>query len=116
MPTLNYAKETTTTTGTGTYSLGGAVSPFASFVARATDDVGGTSPWSNIFYVVTDNAGVFEFGEGTLTDAGTDTLTRAVIHASSNGGARVYKRLRNNNANAVAGRIDTDDRRGFCHN
>jgi hypothetical protein len=89
MPTLNYAKETTTTTGTGTYSLAGAASPFASFVARATDDVGGSSPWSNIFYVCTDNAGTFEFGQGTLTDAGTDTLTRGTIHASSNGGAAV---------------------------
>jgi hypothetical protein len=89
MPVLNYAKETTSTSGTGTYTLDGAVSPFSSFVARASADIGGSSPWSTVFYVCTDNSTNWEFGDGVLTDAASDTLTRATIHASSNAGAAV---------------------------
>jgi hypothetical protein len=89
MPLLNYAKETTNTSGAGTYTLAGAVSPFSSFVARAAEDIGGSSPWSQVFYVCTDNSGNWEFGDGLLTDAASDTITRSTIHASSNSGAAV---------------------------
>lgn len=89
MPLLNHSFETTNTSGTGTYSLAGAVSPFDTFVSRAGEDIGGSSPWSGVYYVCTDNSGAWEFGSGVLTDAGTDTLSRATIHASSNAGAAV---------------------------
>lgn len=87
--TLNYAKETTNTSSTGAYTLQGAVAPFSSFTTRAAADLGGSSPWSAVSYVVTDNSGAWEFGEGILTAGGSDTLTRSIIHASSNGGIEV---------------------------
>jgi hypothetical protein len=91
MALLNHAFETTNTSGTGTYTLAGAVSPFDTFVSRAGEDIGGSSPWSGVYYVCTDNSGAWEFGSGVLTDAGggTHTQTRADIHASSNAGAAV---------------------------
>ena len=89
MALLNHAFETTNTSGTGTYSLAGLVSPFDTFVSRAGEDIGGSSPWSGVYYVCTDNSGAWEFGSGVLTDAATDTLSRATIHASSNAGAAV---------------------------
>jgi hypothetical protein len=87
---LNHAKETTNTQGPSTdYSLLGAVSPFSSFVTRAAEDLGGSSPWSAVAYMCTDNAGNWEMGEGLLSDLATDTLSRATILASSNAGAAV---------------------------
>jgi hypothetical protein len=89
---LNMAKEQTIASfsGTGTISLNGAVSPFSTFVARATDELPGSSPWSGIGFVITDNAGNWEIhNDGVLTDAATDTLTRPTPAASSNAGALV---------------------------
>ncbi len=73
-------KETTTTTGTGTYTLAGAVTGFRAF----------TSAFSNadvIEYAVTDGTN-WEVGYGTFTSSGT-TLSRTSIRASSNAGAAV---------------------------
>ena len=73
-------KETTTTTGTGTYTLAGAVVGFQAF----------TDAFSNatsVEYAVTDGTD-WEVGYGTFTTAGT-TLTRASIRASSNADAAV---------------------------
>jgi hypothetical protein len=67
-------KETTTTTGTGTYTLGGAVAGFQSFAI-----VGDTN---TTYYAITDGTS-WEVGVGTYTSSGT-TLARTTILASSN--------------------------------
>lgn len=74
-------KETTTTTGTGTYSLAGAETGFQTFVAGA-----GTG--AVVCYCVTDDTN-WEVGYGTVTDATPDTLSRTSILDSSNSGAAV---------------------------
>ena len=68
-------KETTTTTGTGTYTLAGAVSGFETFTANLSNS-------DTTYYVCTDNTD-FEVGLGTFTSSGT-TLSRDTILASSN--------------------------------
>ena len=68
-------KETTTTTGTGTYTLAGAVTGFETFTANL--DNGDTT-----YYCCTDNTD-FEIGIGTFTSSGT-TLARTTILSSSN--------------------------------
>jgi hypothetical protein len=68
-------KETTTTTGTGTYNLGGAVTGFETFTANLSD--GDTT-----YYACSDGTD-FEVGLGTFTASGT-TLARTTILASSN--------------------------------
>jgi hypothetical protein len=74
-------KETTTTTGTGSYTLAGAVANFRAFssVCANTDTVN---------YAAVDNAGAgWEVGLGTWSTGGT--LARTTIYASSNGGSAV---------------------------
>jgi len=73
-------KETTATSGTGTYTLGGAVTGFETFTANLSD--GDTT-----YYACTDNTD-FEIGLGTFTTSGT-TLARTTILASSNSGSAV---------------------------
>ena len=73
-------KETTATSGTGTYTLGGAVTGFETFTANLSD--GDTTD-----YACTDNTD-FEVGLGTFTTSGT-TLARTTILASSNSGSAV---------------------------
>jgi len=72
-------KETTTTTGTGTYTLAGAVGGFESF-----NEVG---DGNTTFYSCTDGTD-FEIGIGTYTASGT-TLARTTILQSSNSDAAV---------------------------
>ena len=67
-------KETTTTTGTGTYTLAGAVTGFESF--------GSVGNGNTTFYCCTDGSD-FEVGVGTYTASGT-TLARTTILQSSN--------------------------------
>lgn len=74
-------KETSTTTGTGTYDLAGAVSGFRTFVAGI-----GTG---NKCHYVAEMGSDYEFGIGTVTDATPDTLARTVVLGSSNAGAAV---------------------------
>jgi hypothetical protein len=74
-------KETTTTTGTGTYSLAGAETGYQSFV----DGIGDTKTTT---YCCTDGTD-WEVGIGTVTDASPDTLSRATILSSSNSGSEV---------------------------
>ena len=73
-------KETTNTSGTGTYTLAGAVTGFETFTANLSD--GDTT-----YYACTDNTD-FEIGLGTFTTSGT-TLARTTILASSNSGSAV---------------------------
>ena len=74
-------KETTTTTGTGTFNLAGAVSGFKSFDSVMTNNGVDTT-----YYCCTDNTN-FEIGIGTFNDNGgsADTLTRDTVLASSTG-------------------------------
>lgn len=73
--------ETTTTTGTGTYDLAGAIPGFQAFVSRVTSG-------NTVEYCCA--AGTdFEIGIGTFTDATPDNLARTTILASSNGDAAV---------------------------
>jgi len=74
-------KEITTTTGTGTLSLGGAVGQFQTFVA-------GVGTTNTTYYAIEDaNGTAWEVGLGTVTDASPDTLSRSTILASSTGSA-----------------------------
>ena len=76
-------KESSTTTGTGTFNLAGVVSGFEGFVAGI-----GTT---NTTYYTIFNQGTteWEVGLGTVTDAATDPLSRDTIISSSNGDAAV---------------------------
>ena len=74
-------KETSTTAGTGTLTLAGAVSGFQSFAAVGN---GNTT-----YYAIADSiTGDWEVGIGTYTSSGT-TLSRTTVLSSSNGGALV---------------------------
>jgi hypothetical protein len=74
-------KETSTTTGTGTLTLGGAASGFQSFSVIGDGN--------STYYAVVDAAtGAWEVGIGTYTSSGT-TLSRDVILESSNSGSAV---------------------------
>jgi hypothetical protein len=75
-------KETSTTTGTGTFDLAGAVSGFESFVA-------GIGNSNTTYYSIVNENGEFEVGLGTVTDAATDTLSRDTIISSSNSDSAV---------------------------
>ena len=71
-------RETTTTTGTGTYSLDGTIAGFQSFVTAIGD--GNTTYYA----VVNRSANEWELGIGTVADATPDTLARTTVISSSN--------------------------------
>jgi hypothetical protein len=74
-------KETSTTTGTGTFTLAGASTGFQSFSVIGN---GNTT-----FYTIVDSAaGTWEVGIGTYTSSGT-TLSRDTVLESSNSGSKV---------------------------
>ena len=76
-------KENSTTEGTGTFNLNGAVTGFEDFVAGIGD--------ANTTYYAIFNQGTteWEVGLGTVTDAATDTLARTTIITSSNSDSAV---------------------------
>jgi len=76
-------KETSTTTGTGTFSLAGAETGFETFVSGV--GTGNTTYYS----IVLDGTNEFEVGIGTVTDATPDTLSRDTVISSSNSDALV---------------------------
>ena len=78
------AAETSTTTGTGTYNLSGAILGWRTIVAAC-----GTN--KTVDYFVRDSLGTadYEIGRGVITDSSPDTLTRVTIYASSNSGSAV---------------------------
>ena len=71
-------KESSTTTGVGTFDLDGVVSGFEGFVAGIGD---GNTTYYTIFNQGTTN---WEVGVGTVTDATPDTLSRATVLSCSN--------------------------------
>jgi hypothetical protein len=73
-------RETTTTTGTGTYTLAGAVGGYQSFASAASDA-------DTVYYAVTNDTD-WEIGIGTLGGSGT-TLARTTILQSSNSDSAV---------------------------
>ena len=74
-------KETSTTAGTGTLTLAGAVSGFQSFAA--------VGDGNTTYYAIADSVtGAWEVGIGTYTSSGT-TLSRTTVLSSSNGGSLV---------------------------
>ena len=76
-------KETSTTTGTGTFSLAGAETGFETFVS-------GVGNGNTTYYAIShDGTNEWEVGVGTVTDAATDTLSRDTIISSSNSDAAV---------------------------
>ena len=80
MPLLaDRVQETTTTGGTGTITLAGAVTGYRTFNATFTNgDV--------VYYTIDDGLGNWEVGYGTV---GTGTLTRSTVLDSSNSGSLV---------------------------
>lgn len=72
-------KETSTTTGLGSYDLNGAATNFDTFVV-------GVGNGNRCVYYAVDSAGAgWEYGIGTVTDGSPDTLSRDTILASSTG-------------------------------
>tara|TARA_B100000767_G_C19525163_1_gene434177 strand:+ start:339 stop:725 length:387 start_codon:yes stop_codon:yes gene_type:complete len=72
-------KETSTTTGTGTLNLAGAVTGFVTFVSGIGNS---NTTYYAIFEQGTNN---FEIGIGTVTDATPDTLARTTVLNNSAG-------------------------------
>jgi len=73
-------KETSTTTGTGTFDLDGAVTGFETFVA-------GIATTNTTYYCIAHQTeDEWEVGLGTVTDASPDTLSRSVISSSNSDG------------------------------
>lgn len=73
--------ETSTTTGTGTLNLAGAVTGFRSFITAV-----GTG--KKVPYIMDDNTN-WEVGIGTVTSGSPSTLSRTTVLASSNSNALV---------------------------
>lgn len=77
----NLARVTSATTGTGTLTLGSAVSGFLTFA-----DAGVTNS-EVVTYAIRDGSNS-EIGRGTYTSAGT-TLSRDTVYESTNAGAKI---------------------------
>ena len=72
-------KETTTTTGQGTISLGGAATGFETFVTGIGDT-------NTTYYIIAhESDGTWEIGIGTVADASPDTLARTTVIDTSAG-------------------------------
>jgi hypothetical protein len=81
---MHYAdrvQETTTTAGTGTVSLGGAVSGYRAFSSVFADQ-------TFVSYCLVDGV-AWEVGIGLLTTGTPWTLTRLVVNASTNANAAI---------------------------
>ena len=76
-------KESSTTTGTGTFDLDGVVSGFEGFVA-------GIGTGNTTYYTIFNQGTTeWEVGRGTVTDATPDTLARTAVISSSNSDSAV---------------------------
>ena len=76
-------RETTTTGGTGTIDLGGAVSGFETFASNLSNS-------DTTYYAIVDSTnGTFEVGLGTFSTGSPNTLARTTPIASSNSNSKV---------------------------
>lgn len=82
----DFVVETCATTGTGTFSLGGAQGNYKRFRDKMLTG-------ARVLYVAKTVSGSptqkFEYGRGVLTTGTPDTLTRATVFGSSNSGSKV---------------------------
>ena len=72
-------RETSTTSGTGTLNLAGAVTGFQTFVAG----IGNSN--TTYYAIFEEGTNLFEIGLGTVTDATPDTLARDTVLSNSSG-------------------------------
>jgi len=72
-------RETSTTSGTGTLNLAGAVTGFRTFV----DGIGNSN--TTYYAIFEEGTNSFEVGLGTVTDATPDTLARTTVLSNSSG-------------------------------
>ena len=72
-------RETSTTAGTGTLNLAGAVTGFQTFVAG----IGNSN--TTYYAIFEEGTNLFEIGLGTVTDATPDTLSRTTVLSNSSG-------------------------------
>ena len=72
-------RETSTSQGTGTINLAGAVTGFVTFVS-------GIGTGNTTYYAIfEEGTNLFEIGLGTVTDATPDTLSRTTVLSNSSG-------------------------------
>jgi hypothetical protein len=74
-------RETSTTSGTGTLNLAGAVTGFRTFV----DGIGNSN--TTYYAIFEEGTNLFETGIGTVTDATPDTLARDTVLSNPVGAA-----------------------------
>jgi hypothetical protein len=74
--------ESSTTTGTGTLNLAGALTNYVTFASQITSA-------SVVPYHIVASDGTLEVGYGVYTDAGTDTMTRVANWSSDGSGAEL---------------------------
>ena len=72
-------RETSTSQGTGTINLAGAVTGFRTFV----DGIGNSN--TTYYAIFEEGTNLFETGIGTVTDAAPDTLARDTVLSNSSG-------------------------------
>ena len=77
---VNRAKMSTSTTGTGTITLGSAKDNYQTFADA------GVANADVVRYIIEDTGGAFEIGTGTYTSSGT-TLSRTVSESSNSNNA-----------------------------
>jgi hypothetical protein len=117
----DFVRANTATTGTGTISLGSAVSGFRTFAQAVTD--GQLVSGGSVQYGIQDGTN-FESGHGVYTAGSPDTLTRVVSTSSSggttaitlSGSAQVYITVTGASLSATANAATSTPFRNRLHN